>query len=437
MPSQRNRRAALWAPAAQPRRPPCRILRFADVPTLLRSLRPHEPVFCIRPRVVQEAAVRFRRTFCGRTLYAVRCNPHPSVLRALLAAGVRDFAVASLPEIEQVHAQNSEAGVHFMHPVKERRAIREAHHRHGVRHFVVDHPDELEKVFVETRARDLVVSVRLATPQPAGSHVSARFGATPDDAAWLMRTAAWGGADVGLTFQVDSPCLDPNAFRAALEGVGAAVARSGVEPGWIDVGGGFPHRDPDVDAPPLEDFVAAIRDGVGRLGLRAEPHLWAEPGRALVAAGCSVIVQVRLRKDDQLYINDGVHDSFSERFDRNRELPARLLPQGGDPPSATLREFVLHGPSCDSPDEPTPHLRLPDDVVEGDWIEIDQLGAYPGVLSTRFSGFAVETCAEVFDEPPSRARLRETPRGHGWHPTRVRREPRGSTRCKATRDASS
>jgi ornithine decarboxylase len=353
--------------------------------------------------VIQEAAARFRRSFGGRTLYAVKCNPHPFVLRALLAAGIRDFDVASLPEIEQVRAQDSEAGVHFMHPVKERGAIREAYHRHGVRHFVVDHPEELEKVFVETGARDLVVFVRLATPKAAVLyHLSAKFGATPEDAAWLMRTAAWCGAAVGLTFHVGSQCLDPNAFRVALEGVGKVVAHSGVEPAYIDVGGGFPHRYSNVEAPPLEDFVTAIRDGLQHLGLRAAPRLWAEPGRVLVAAGCSVIVQVRLRKDDQLYINDGVYGSFSELIDSSHELPARLLRQRGEP-SGTLREFVLHGPTCDSMDTLPPPLRLPDDVGEGDWIEVDQVGAYSSALSTRFNGFAVETFAEVFDEPPARA----------------------------------
>ena len=37
-----------------------------------------------------------------------------------------------------------------------------------------------------------------------------------------------------------------------------------------------------------------------------------EPGRALVAHGVSIIVQVQLRKGNQLYINDGIYGSFDE-----------------------------------------------------------------------------------------------------------------------------
>jgi ornithine decarboxylase len=359
-------------------------------------------VFCIRPRAIGEAAARFRGYFPGRTLYAVKCNPHPLVVRALLEAGVREFDVASLPEIALVRELCPGAGIHFMHPVKERRAIREAYHDFGVRHFVVDHVDELEKVFTETGGRDLVLFVRLATPKAAVLyHLAAKFGAEPEEAAALVREAARRGAAVGLAFHVGSQCLEPAAFRAAFEVVAEVVSRSGVAPACIDVGGGFPHGYLNVEAPPLEAFAGAIYDGVRQLGLRPTPPLWAEPGRALVAAGCSVVVQVRLRKGDQLHINDGVYGSFSELIDSHHELPARLLPQRGEP-SGPLREFEVHGPTCDSLDILTSPLRLPDAVAEGDWIEVDQLGAYSNALSTRFNGFAVETFAEVFDEPPAR-----------------------------------
>ena len=40
--------------------------------------------------------------------------------------------------------------------------------------------------------------------------------------------------------------------------------------------------------------------------------MWCEPGRALVAAGASLVVRVELRKDNFLYINDGVYGSLSD-----------------------------------------------------------------------------------------------------------------------------
>ena len=75
----------------------------------------------------------------------------------------------------------------------------------------------------------------------------------------------------------------------------AQVIRSaGVAIDIVDVGGGFPVAYPDVAPPPLGAFIAEIEDGFERLGLPAATRLWAEPGRALVAGGGSVVVQVQL-----------------------------------------------------------------------------------------------------------------------------------------------
>ena len=74
----------------------------------------------------------------------------------------------------------------------------------------------------------------------------------------------------------------------------------------IDVGGGFPVAYPDMEPPPLGAFLAEIEAGFERLAM-PDAELWAEPGRALVAGGGSVVVQVQHRRGDALYVNDGVY----------------------------------------------------------------------------------------------------------------------------------
>src|SRR5262245_42050457 len=123
---------------------PAPALRFESSAALVESLRPSRPILCVRPHVIAEAARRFCAVFPGRVLYALKCNPNPLVVSALWAGGIRGFDVASLLEIEQVRAAFPEGLAAFMHPVKAREAIRAAYHLHGVRHFVVDHCDDLE-----------------------------------------------------------------------------------------------------------------------------------------------------------------------------------------------------------------------------------------------------------------------------------------------------
>lgn len=377
---------------------------FRSVVEVAQTLTPSYPVYCLRPHLLRRNAKRFMTLFPGTVLYAVKCNPHPMVLRALYDAGIRHFDTASLPEIAQVSEAFSDAHAYFMHPVKGRAVIRSAYTVYGVRHYVVDHPDELAKVLEETDREGLVMVVRIATPPAKGTlyHLAAKFGATPDDAVALAQEARAKGCKVGFCFHVGSQCLDPEAYRLALEIVGDVILRSGVEPVVVDVGGGFPahYADTDPPPPPLEAYMDAIRAGLKSIRLQPDVDLWCEPGRALVASACSLLTQIQLRKDDRLYINDGIYGSLSETVQARIELPARLVRLDG-PVANAVQGYLLNGPTCDSLDVLPTRYQLPVDAAEGDWVEIDQIGAYSNANATHFNGFHPETYVAVADEPPA------------------------------------
>ena len=166
----------------------------------------------------------------------------------------------------------------------------------------------------------------------------------------------------------------------------------------VDIGGGFPVSYRGTTPPPLDRYIAAIGDAAEGFGPAV--RLWAEPGRALVAGGGSLVVQVQLRRGDALYVNDGVYGSLSDAGRPGFRFPARRI----DAPEAAgearpLREFALFGPTCDSADQMPGPFSLPADMREGDWIELGQLGAYGACLRTRFNGFDGALTAEVADPP--------------------------------------
>ena len=384
--------------------------RFASQATMLPSVDsliaaelPEEPMHCLRPATVQAAARAFVRAFPGDTMYAVKCNPEPAILRALYRGGVRHFDCASIAEVRLVRQMFPVAEIHFMHPVKARGAIREAWAKHDVRCFVLDSAEELAKIHDEIAATgveaplDLVV--RLALPKGgAALDLSGKFGAVPDDATALLRAARPYAAHLGVSFHVGSQCLDPQAWRPAIALAGAVIRAAGVKVEVLDVGGGFPVAYPDIDPPPLGAFMAEIAAGAKALGL-PDLRLWAEPGRALVAGGASVVVQVQHRRDGALYINDGVFGSLADAGALGFRYPVRLIrPEGAAPSGATI-SFSLFGPTCDSADQMRGPFFLPGDVREGDWIEIGQLGAYGGCLRTAFNGFDRAGLVEVRDAP--------------------------------------
>lgn len=385
---------------------PDEAVKLADVASLVATMRPQEPLHCVRPAAISAAAQAFVRSFNGDVLYAVKCNSEPAVLRAVWAGGVRHFDCASTAEVTLVRRLFPGAAIHFMHPVKSRAAIREAWMVNGVRDFVLDSVGELDKILAELApvraaapADQPGLFVRLALPKSgAAIDLSSKFGADVEGAVALLRAARPQAGRLGLAFHVGSQCMDPLAWRDAMELAGIVIARAGVRVDVIDVGGGFPVTYPDIDPPPLGAFMAEIDAAFDRLNL-PETKLWAEPGRALVAGGGSVVVQVQLRKGNMLYVNDGVFGSLSDAGSLGFRFPARLIRAAAGSTSAPVAAFSFFGPTCDSTDVMHGPFMLPGDVAEGDWIEIGQLGAYGACLRTSFNGFDRAALVEVRDRP--------------------------------------
>ncbi|WP_259779661.1 type III PLP-dependent enzyme [Aestuariispira ectoiniformans] len=373
---------------------------FKDVDSMIKALKPGYPVYCLRPDELKKNAKMFLDNFPGRVMYAVKCNPHLSVLKAFYEAGIRHFDTASLAEIATIRENFHDADCYFMHPVKARSAILSADKVYRVDHYVIDHEAELKKIVdVTGGGNGQVVIVRLATPQyDAAFALSEKFGATPDEAVELLKKVVAEGCQTGLAFHVGSQCRDKQAYATAMEVVKDVIERAGVNLHYLDCGGGFPAHYVEDQPEPLMSYFQTIKEEVSKLPLRGDCTLMCEPGRALVASGVSLVVQVHLRKENSIYINDGVYHSLSETMTANVKMPMRVVRLDGTV-SDKKAPFKIFGPTCDCTDVLPYEVMLPDDVQEGDWIEIGQCGAYSNSMSTKFNGFFPETYVTV-DAPP-------------------------------------
>ena len=368
---------------------------------LVRERSPERPVALVRPGAVDLAAHWFSQNFKGDVLYAVKANPSPWVIRQVFQGGVRRFDVASVPEIELVRTHAPDARMAFMHPVKSRQAIAAAYFDFGVRTFAIDSEAELAKILEVTNgARDLELMVRLAVEAPGAAYALAgKFGVSASDAPDLLLAARRSTQELmGVSFHVGSQCMRPSAFQAAMAQASRALVRAGVLADVVDVGGGFPSVYPGMAPPDLDEYVAAIDRGFSEMMVHETTELWCEPGRALVAEGTSLLTRVELRKGDALYLNDGAYGSLFDAAHAKWPFPAKLVRPSG-PSSAPLRGFQFYGPTCDSLDHMPGPFRLPEDVEEGDFVEIGMLGAYGVAMTTRFNGFGDLETVEVEDPP--------------------------------------
>jgi ornithine decarboxylase len=347
------------------------------------------------------AARWFRDKFKGDVLYAVKANPSPWVIRTLVENGVTGFDVASLPEVELVAEHAPGARMAFMHPVKSRRAIAAAYHDHGVKTFSLDTHDELDKILEATGgADDLNLIVRLAVDAPGAAYsLAGKFGVSPAEAPSLLLAARRATQELmGVSFHVGSQCMNPQAFTAAMMQSSRALVRAGVFADVVDVGGGFPSIYPGMEPPELDAYMDAIDRGFEAMMVHETTELWAEPGRALVAEGGSLLARVELRKGDALYLNDGSYGTLFDAAVAKWPFPVKAWPAEGEA-KGVLKPFRFYGPTCDSLDAAPGPFWLPDDIAEGDYIEIGMLGAYGVAMSTRFNGFGETDTVEVRDAP--------------------------------------
>ncbi len=158
--------------------------------------------------------------------------------------------------------------------------------------------------------------------------LSGKFGAPVEEAAALLQRAARSRGGLACPSMSARNAWTRSPIGALWRWPPSVIRRAGVAIDIIDVGGGFPVSYPDVVPPPLGAFFAEIEGAFEELGLPAA-RLWAEPGRALVAAGASVVVQVQMRRGDTLYVNDGVYGSLSDAGVPAFRFPARLIRRAG------------------------------------------------------------------------------------------------------------
>lgn len=359
----------------------------------------------MRPDAVAAAALWFQANFKGDVYYAVKANPSPWVIRTLADNGVSAFDVASIPEIELVAAHAPGARMAFMHPVKSRSAIAQAYFDHGVRTFALDTHEELAKLLEATGgASDLNLIVRLAVEADGAAYsLSGKFGVSAHEAPALLLAARRATQDLmGVSFHVGSQCMRPTAFQAAMAQAGRALVRAAVFADVVDVGGGFPSIYPGMIPPDMADYVAAIDRGFSEMPVSETTELWCEPGRALVAESSSILTKVELKKADALYLNDGSYGSLFDAAHTKWPFPVKLYRGAGEDAhevEGPLRPFRFYGPTCDSLDHMPGPFWLPEDVREGDYIEIGMLGAYGVAMNTRFNGFG-DTETVVVDDAP-------------------------------------
>ncbi|KAJ5435620.1 Mitochondrial 2-oxoadipate and 2-oxoglutarate transporter [Penicillium cf. griseofulvum] len=376
------------------------------------------PFFVADTKKIVQQHQRWRNALPNiHPFYAVKCNPDPKLLQLLADMDV-NFDCASLAEIEQVLDMGIDPSrIIFAHPCKAPSALDIAARR-GVRWTTFDNSDELDKILKISPGLELLLRIYVQD-HTAKVALGEKFGAPIEIARTLLEYARELGLKiVGVSFHIGMvlfPCIvvssfwlqfnkrmvprsgasDPNAFVTAVQHAKCVFddAKSlGFDMQILDIGGGFEDTN-------FETMAYSLREEIARQ-FTSPVTLIAEPGRFYASGFYTMVCQViarRTQKDtttkqpDMLYLNDGLYGCFSMKWSEDKIFVPTLVELRGTSTPAP-REWKPHrysiwGPTCDSIDCISKEVVMDQEMMIGDWVRFQDMGAYTISAASRFNGF--------------------------------------------------
>ena len=316
--------------------------------------------------------------------YAVKCNPEPILLSALLYRGAH-FDCASLREVndvkQHVHcAKQLTSSILYAHPMKSERDI-SIIDTLGIRTTVIDSIEESEKLAACKWKGDAYLRVAVGDKQ-SKMPFSVKFGASQSEIELIAKKSKIHLS--GVSFHVGSGCQDPKQYMNAVDYVHTVVfnilRKYGHSPKVIDIGGGF-----SANPVEFEPAAAAIRESLKYVS--KDSKIIAEPGRYFAQPSQDLFVKVIAKKRGQngvgwrYVIDESLYGHFScIPFDHQK--PAWFLI------SDTKRaksEAIMFGRTCDSLDVIAKGVM--DNLEVGDWLYFPLMGAYTSATASEFNGF--------------------------------------------------
>lgn len=309
-----------------------------------------------------------------------------------------------------------------------------------------DNEDELYKIKTHFPDAQLVIRI-LTDDSKSTAALGKKFGAASHRIPALLHTAKTLDLNViGVSFHVGSGNYSADAFREAVTrsyNVFQLAQDAGYTFTLLDLGGGFPGVDGGIVS--FEEIAHVLTDVLDTYfpsggGVR----IIAEPGRYYVTTSHHLAVSVigrRVLKDNSpavhvdendsgvdtadgmplsptspthrpreamymYYLSDGVYGALNctmldnvcvEPFILSRSKPN---PRFSDPPhlcSIDMHMSTLWGPTCDSIDCVATDILLPELHI-GDWLVMQDMGAYTKGSSTRFNGMELAKCFYINTE---------------------------------------
>jgi diaminopimelate decarboxylase len=355
------------------------------------------PFYCYSSAVLVERYQAFANAFDGRRAticYSLKANSNQSVIAtfARLGAGAD---VVSEGELRRAMAAGIPPERIVFAGVGKTEAEMAAGLDAGIRQFNVESLPELESLdrVARSKAKRARVALRVNPDVDARTHkkiatgkAENKFGIDLGHVREIYaRAASMAGIEVqGLAVHIGSQLTDLAPYRAAFSKIAALTAElraDGQRVETLDLGGGLGIAYRDEAAPVIEDYGRVVDETVGNLGCQ----LVFEPGRWIVGPAGLLVTRV-------IYVKHGVERSFVVVDAAMNDLirPTLydayhpILPVREPASDAAVRRFDVVGPVCETGDFFAHERPLPP-VAAGDLLALAAAGAYGAVMASSYN----------------------------------------------------
>jgi diaminopimelate decarboxylase len=355
------------------------------------------PFYCYSSAGLTERYQAFAAAFDGRRAsicYSLKANSNQAVIAtfAKLGAGAD---VVSEGELRRALAAGVPAERIVFAGVGKTEAEMAAGLDAGIRQFNVESLPELECLdrIARSKGQRARVALRVNPDVDARTHkkiatgkAENKFGIDVGRVREIYaRAGAMAGIEVhGLAVHIGSQLTDLVPYRAAFAKIATLTAElraDGQRVESLDLGGGIGIAYRDEPAPAIEDYARVVDETVGNLGC----HLVFEPGRWIVGPAGLLVTRV-------IYVKHGVERSFvivdAAMNDLIRptlyDAYHPILPVAEPASDAAVRRFDVVGPICETGDFFAHERPLPP-LAPGDLLALASAGAYGAVMASSYN----------------------------------------------------
>lgn len=321
-----------------------------------------------------------------KPFYAMKCNPDREIIKTMIYNNI-GFDCASKTEIDTIiNTGGQPHNIIFAHPVKKIKELLYASNL-GIKYTTFDSKSELDKIAEYTPLMKSIIRLKINNPS-ARVQLGLKYGVDRSEYKELIDYAMNRNINIdGVSFHVGSASHDPMIFKSAIDyssEVFSYAKMRGYDMNILDIGGGFTSTTFNETATVLNTSLEIFHKQHSNITVISEP------GRYFVEEVFTFYTPVigqRMRAGVcEYWISDSLYGSFNCILYDGQQPSYKALKLRPEKEEKALIPSILQGSTCDTFDKITSQPILLPPLENGDFIEVQNFGAYTLSAAKDFNG---------------------------------------------------